>query len=206
MTGAESSAWRLDDVEARAKQNPRTFFIPPPETRRNLQIGDTVKLVFLIEDAQPAEIAAERMWVEVVGLDQGLYAGRLLNQPSAIATLEPGDVVDFGPEHVAAIGVDESVLGYRVNDKAVVSVLLAEADKRPGYLWRGRPSRPGDSGWQLLKGDESDDERNDPSRAEASTLGYLTDKFPELADVFREGKPGDAWRWNEAGHRYERAN
>ncbi|AUL95867.1 hypothetical protein FORC54_1722 [Vibrio vulnificus] len=45
----------------------------------------------------------ERMWVEVKGLEKGLYVGTLDNDPYGNALLKYGDDVVFGPEHIIDI-------------------------------------------------------------------------------------------------------
>lgn len=197
-----AATWHLDNVEDRAAESPRTFFIPPEQRRHNLQEGDTVKLVFMLNHPSGDEPEAERMWVDVVRADGTSYTGSLLNTPDAIRELKPGDEVTFGPEHVAAVGVNEAEIGYAVQERALVSRRLAAKDVRPGLLWRDEPVQQGDSGWTLMLGDEPASFTEDANNFGTTELGYLTDKFPELEEVFREGGPGDQWRWDEQAGEY----
>lgn len=204
MSDINTSSWYLENVEERAREHPRTFFIPPPDRRHHLREGDTVKLVFVLTSPSNDDPGAERMWVDVLGQKEERYLGKLLNQPNAIADLQPGAVVTFGPQHVAAIAVSESEVGYRVGDRATVSRRLASKDERPGVIWRNETVRQGDSGWTLMLGDESDSFSDDAKNFGATDLGFLTDKFPELEEVFREGKVGDEWRWDDQAGEYRR--
>lgn len=110
--------WRLMDADARNREYPDTFWIPPAQLREKLAVGDCVKLgfeydmrhrVFLSDGG--AFIGGERMWVRVtttreVGLEGGgdgtrvLYSGVLDSEPLVRNYLRLGDVLDFGPEHV----------------------------------------------------------------------------------------------------------
>jgi hypothetical protein len=200
----ETAAWHLENVEAMAAAHPRTFFIPPAEVRRQLKRGDGVKLIFLLDAPAPGGAEAERMWVEIVSEASGRYIGKLLNQPAVIAGLNPGDRVDFGPEHVASIDVSERAIGYRVEDLAIVTRRLALADVRPGFLRRDESLRDSDSGWQLFLGDEPDEYFQDAENFGPAKLGFLTDKFPELEKVFRQGEPGQVWAWQDDTETYER--
>ena len=200
---AEQS-WYLDDAEERARLAPNTFFIPSRDVRHNLKLGDVIKLIFFIRDPEPGGLEAERMWVEVNSTGSGTYLGELLNEPSVIDDLEPGDPVEFEPRHVAAIAVSEADVGYRVDDRAVISRRLAASAFRPGRLQRDEPTHADDSGWVLLVGDETSPGSLTPKDFGATTLGFLTDRFPELEDVFRQGQAGETWEWDETEGRYRR--
>lgn len=89
--------WFLVNTERRALQG---FAIPPRAVRNHLAVGDLVKLVF---SERPEDAAAgERMWVEILSAASGRYQGRLRNEPVSIQGLSLGDLVEFGPEHVAS--------------------------------------------------------------------------------------------------------
>lgn len=201
-----AGTWYLDNVEDRAREAPRTFFIPPEQRRHNLQEGDTVKLVFMLNHPSGDQPEAERMWVDVISADGTSYTGSLLNTPHTIRDLKPGDKVAFGPEHVAAVAVNEAEIGYAVQQRALVSRRLAAKDVRPGLLSRDEPVEERDSGWTLMLGDEPQSFYEEAENFGMTDLGFLTDKFPELERVFREGSPGDQWRWDEQAGEYRRTN
>ena len=85
--------YTLIDVEDRHDKYPDTFEIPSSEDRRSLHQGDLVQLFF--DDK-------ERVWVEVRATGHANYSGVLVNYPVSV-DLRYGDVVEFGPEHVAKI-------------------------------------------------------------------------------------------------------
>src|SRR3954468_16136294 len=111
--------WWLDDVEARQREAPDSFFIPPAAKRHALQPGDEVKLIFRFPPTAQG-IDGERMWVEVVDAAGGRYEGRLDNVPENIPSLRRGDPVAFGPEHVAAYLYSREELGYEPGQVAWV--------------------------------------------------------------------------------------
>jgi uncharacterized protein YegJ (DUF2314 family) len=81
-----------------------TFWIPPVERRRNLEVGAIVKLIFRIQTKTGEEV--ERMWVQVKAKKPGMYIGALDNDPFCETELRAGAEVLFGPEHV--IDIDDA--------------------------------------------------------------------------------------------------
>lgn len=109
-SGFSGPDWRLENCAAMAAANPATFAVPSPDEARLVKRGDLLRLHFLITDpgvaADPQSPRAERMWVEVCDLPgNGLFRGHLTNLPGFIASLEPGDVIEFAWEHVAQVHV-----------------------------------------------------------------------------------------------------
>lgn len=93
--------WDLVSAEERAGANPATFKIPSRARRRSLRPGDQVKLLF--RETHP-DAVVERMWVVVTEVSpSGTVEGTLANQPAVTPGLRHGDLVKFGPEHVASI-------------------------------------------------------------------------------------------------------
>jgi hypothetical protein len=100
--------WKLENVEARAKENPDTFQIPDLRDRQGLEPGMFAKLIFLHGDS------GERMWVEVKQrFGPGRYEGVLANNPVVIESLEFGDVLKFEAKNVAEITDPSQAYGYR---------------------------------------------------------------------------------------------
>lgn len=68
-----------------------------------LMPGDTVKLVFALNEPISPHARGERMWVQVTHRGQdGHYAGLLTNEPNLVE-LEVGDEIFFGPHHVLEV-------------------------------------------------------------------------------------------------------
>jgi hypothetical protein len=187
--------WRLDDVEERQRESPRHYPIPPSEERNNLQPGDLVKLVFLIDDNP--EIDGERMWVEVESSDGDGFVGRLANQPRWVP-LPEGAEVRFQPRHVWAVvfePIDATTL-------VIVSRRVLDDDAWPARLVR-QPPMEQFSGWQVFAGDEPPEWSHDPANARAVPVSQILDLFPVLESVFGDSRPGE-WRWDKGALEYRR--
>jgi uncharacterized protein YegJ (DUF2314 family) len=99
----------LESAEQYAADAPATFLIPSRAERESLAPGDAAKLLFDIETRDGDRVidrTVHRMWVIIkVRTDSG-YMGVLDNDPGdpENRTLREGDLVVFGPEHVANVG------------------------------------------------------------------------------------------------------
>lgn len=61
--------------------------------------GDMVKLVFLLPKG--SKVHAERMWVEIIAMNsQGVFSGRLDNDPLYVKGLRCNDIVHFRRHHI----------------------------------------------------------------------------------------------------------
>jgi hypothetical protein len=189
----------LADAEQRNREHPRTFFIPTRAEREALRPGDSAKLLFELLAPGPTMPGGERMWVEVTEVVPAGFVGVLENQPSAITTIQRGDTLRFGPEHVIAL-VDPWPL---LEKKIIVTRRSHELDVRPRHVYRQDPNDERDSGWTALIGDETDEEVNDPSQLLAQSLGFLLDRWPEMRPVFESDPINAEWVWNEGDQRYE---
>lgn len=100
--------WELISAEDRNVADPDTFQIPAREKREALTPGDAAKLLFDIETRENGRVidrGVDRMWVIVKTRTEWGYLGVLDNHPGTAENLRlrEGDVIRFGPEHVAAI-------------------------------------------------------------------------------------------------------
>lgn len=103
----DTQGYFLENGEKLHIDNPETFWIPAFELRLSVQPGAIVKLIFnMLENDKTDETSIERMWVEVKSVDNGLYVGRLDNDPYGNVSVKCGDEVVFGPEHIIAIYED----------------------------------------------------------------------------------------------------
>lgn len=104
----EADGWVLVSAEERHAAHPGTFQIPPRSDRAALARGVAAKLLFHIETKEAGGVVdrgIDRMWVIVMTVTPGGYLGVLDNDPGYAErlNLREGDVIAFGPEHVAAI-------------------------------------------------------------------------------------------------------
>lgn len=107
----------LDGYELRSglaqhHRTPETFYMPREDERQALEVGDIVKLIFIIavtadpEDSDDDGTFGERMWVIVKGRIGPYYIGTLNNMPLTSDeqdNLTFEDEVIFLPEHVIDI-------------------------------------------------------------------------------------------------------
>ena len=151
----------LDDVEAQAKANPDTFFIPVLEDRMGQKIEDLVRLHFVLTDPGPDDPRAERMWVEIFEKQDGgkRYKGYLTNMPYAIQSLSPGDVIEFEPKHIAQViyKKDHPKWIDSAGKRAFVSEMCFVGDFTVRFMYREEPDNEEDSGWRMMNGQESDE-------------------------------------------------
>src|SRR5579862_5678282 len=108
MTSIDADGWELVSAEDCNAAHPNTFHIPTREQREKLATGDGAKLLFEIENRENGRVTGrgvERMWVIVKARNDGGYIGVLDSDPVTAENLQvrKGDVIAFGPEHVAAI-------------------------------------------------------------------------------------------------------
>jgi hypothetical protein len=105
MPSLDTDGWELESAEERLAAAPTTFTSPSREDREAVTVGTMAKLLFLFlnhEDAKPI-VDCERMWVTVLSANERHYEGRLESLPATSDALRPGQIVPFGPEHIAAL-------------------------------------------------------------------------------------------------------
>ena len=202
MARSSGSDWSLDNAEKLHEQHPRSFFIPSAQRRQDLRPDDMVRLVFLVHGDEPDTVSGERMWLcDLRRHDDGRYVGTLTNTPVAIQDLAAGDEVAFGPEHVIAVedpgAIPDRLIAFAarrlVEDDALVPryVYHDPADLERGETRDGRRA----SGWNLMVGDETDEELNDPASLLMPSLGWLAERYPAFGELVRTGQPGRQYEW-----------
>ena len=184
-----TAGWTLENVVEAARLNPRSFFIPSEDERLSMRPGDSVRLHFLLGNPKSDEPRAERMWVTIVDSkgDPPRYRGSLQNQPQYVSGLEPGHEIQFGPEHIARILIEESdPLWFAASEKrAAVSAAVFEPDECVRWMYRETPDRDQDSGWRLYTGTESTEYLERASNIRICNVGWLTDFDPTLLPAIR---------------------
>jgi hypothetical protein len=199
---ARGQQWRLESAEQRHDSSPRAFFIPPRSRRESLQPGDAVKLLFVLEDPREADASqVERMWVNIESLAGERYIGRLLNDPVTPHVLAKGSEVEFGPEHVSALAVDESAFGYDPEQTIFVSRAALDSEGRPSELFYEKPDDQRDSGWQAFTGGETQAYLDDPAHCRGTVIGWFAERHPEIESALRNPREG-WWTWDEDRAQY----
>jgi hypothetical protein len=198
--------WELDDAAAVQPPPADPMAVGSAEKLEALQPGEYVKLRFRLRRPPPGGPPGERMWVRVVARERGGYRGILENEPQAIKGLAKGDEVRFGPEHVLSIWeaipeetpvafVNRRLLEY---DELVPAVACHDpAEEERPVLPDGRRS----SGWQLLVGDETAEELDDPEAFTLAAVADLASRYPAFGALVASGEEGRVYAWDgEAGN------
>ena len=172
------SSWELENVEQAAAANPLSFFIPSAAERDTQQVGDVVRLHFVLLQEGADLPRAERMWVEIAERsgDPPRYIGVLTNQPRSIQSLAPGDRIPFGPEHIARISIKHTDPRWfeAAEKSAIVSQMVFDEGESVLWMYREPADREDDSGWRLFTGRETPDTSTTrPTAASATSRGSL---------------------------------
>jgi hypothetical protein len=208
---SEGLDWYLGNAEDQHAANPRSFFIPGREERSNRNLGDLVRLLFFMRNPPPDGPRAERMWLEVSARNEDGYVGLLTNQRSAIKDLSGGDEVAFRSEHIIAIR-DPKWAPYENLLAFANRCLIEDESVEPGYVVHDpsdlnlEPSSHGEraSGWQLLVGDETDMELEDPDSELVPNLAWLMERYPAFAELVFSGARNGEWELDRTTGRYQR--
>ena len=104
----EHDGWELLSAEDLHDAHPGTFLIPDRATRESIRPGAACKLLFDIETRESGIVVdrgVDRMWVIVKIADDGRFVGVLDSEPGRAENLRlrSGDLIEFGPEHIAEI-------------------------------------------------------------------------------------------------------
>lgn len=97
--------WCLESAVERHDLHPESFPIPDEAARRSVQVGQFVKLTFLVGVEGDEDPIVERMWVVVREISGDTYFGLLDNEPEIDENDEfwLGTEVPFGQEHIIEI-------------------------------------------------------------------------------------------------------
>lgn len=182
--GGKRSPWKLRNCEKEHAKDPLRFALLPRSEREALEEGSYVKLHFELLEPTAKTPAAERMFVQVAGRDaKGRYKGVLDNDPRYVAA-EAGDVVTFGPEHVAQLLVTDPADPRFLDGSlmAWVSPAIAEDGVVPDVVSRIPPCEEIPSGWLACV--YTDGTRTKlVEEGVAMPLGALLDKWGSLEQV-----------------------
>ncbi|MEZ9412553.1 DUF2314 domain-containing protein [Vibrio lentus] len=100
----EKDHYQLDNGEELNKEYPDSFWIPDKEVRESLKVGDSVKLIFRMEETKGSEdVSVERMWVEITAKYPNYYEGKLDNDPDGSDCVLCGQLVIFQSSHVIEV-------------------------------------------------------------------------------------------------------
>ena len=190
--------YTLENIYKKSQEDPRHFLKPSDEEIAKLQVGDSVRLIFLLSQATKEGCRAERMWVTITQINGTSYTGMLTNQPMFITTLDAGDTIDFSAENIATLLSDAAY--FDLNQLAIIT-RKALAKKEINFVFRADEFvNEKDSGYQFFFGDEDDDYLANPQNAVLISLEQALSFEPLLETVI--GKDGVAYAYDEEIHSF----
>lgn len=171
----QSKSWKLEDAQKLADEFPYTFHKPSKEVVSQLKAKNQAKLIFEFESDDPDAPRAERMWVEITEVKNGIFSGYLDNEPAYIKDLKHKDPVEFRECHIIDTDLDDPVPS--ITDKYIKRCFVTNNilyEGRPvGYLYREEPDYDDDSGWRFTAGDETDEYMEDSDNSSYVSLGAV---------------------------------
>jgi hypothetical protein len=188
-----SVSWHLEDADPRAQTARYTFYKPSRRVIEKLKPGNCCKLIFRFASSDLTHPAAERMWVIIDEVNGGQFTGRLDNDPYYITDIKAGDAVDFGPEHIIDVDVedDEPNLAKGFLDRRLVTKRIIDQGARVGFFVREEPLDDDingykDSGWRFSAGDEDQAYLDAPCNCQFLSLGWVLNKDDSFLDLLSE--------------------
>lgn len=187
--------YRLENFENVHRQQPKDFCIPRLEERLALQPGEHV-LLGLVSETSNAQ-GPEPAWVRIEQVrQQSKYVGILLENPQTVQALRAGYRLDFGPENVAEIFVEEG--GYRWIDEGKLSMVAAtiiQENGWPGKLMRIPPMDQEYSGWFIMTGSEGSQYMRNMGNFTPIRLSEVVRRYPIMRSVLF-APVGTEWQWD----------
>jgi len=168
-------SWKLEDAQKLADEFPYTFHKPSQEVVSQLKANNQAKLIFKFESNDQEGPRAERMWVEITEVKNGIFSGYLDNEPAHIKDLKHKDRVEFRECHIIDTDIEDpvpSITDKYIKRCFVTNNILYEG-RLIGYLYREEPDYDDDSGWRFTAGDETDEYMEDSDNSSYVSLGAV---------------------------------
>lgn len=187
MTALNKKTWALSDAQALADEFPYTFHKPSPEVVSSLNPKNQVKLIFSFDSDDPEVPSAERMWVDIKSIENGVFTGSLDNEPEYIKDLKYQDNVEFRECHIIDTDLDDPVPSRveKYIKRCFVTKKVLYDGAKVGYLYKEEPDYDDDSGWRFLAGDETDEYMDSGDNSAYVSVGAVLredDSFVHLLD------------------------
>ena len=167
--------WKLADAQKLADEFPYTFHKPSKDVVSQLKVENQAKLIFEFESDDPEAPSAERMWVEITEVKNGVFSGYLDNEPAYINDLKHKDPVEFRECHIIDTDLNDPVPS--ITDKYIkrcfVTNNILYDGQSVGYLYREEPDNDEDSGWRFTTGTETDKYMDDSNNLSCVSLGAV---------------------------------
>lgn len=181
-------SWHLENADEIASQYKYTFYKPTREIIKQVVPGEVVKLIFRFESDESEAPRAERMWVLVDEVRDGIhFKGRLNNEPRYIQDLKLDDPVEFEACHIINTEHDDDDNPVdRYIKRCFVTKRVLDEGLKVGYLYREEPDEERDSGWRITSNTETDEYMDDADNVAYVSLGAVLsrdDSFVGLLDL-----------------------
>jgi len=177
--------FHLENILQMNRKNPRTFLKPTSKSLTQLEVGDLVKLIFVMTKVADDGCRAERMWVRITEINKNSYKGKLDNDPFYISSVKAGDEIDFKVDNIAEVYVVD--LGF---DESKFAIITKRAIEERQVNWATRTDdlhNEQDSGWQFFYGDEDEEYMGDVSNSMIVKLEEILRFEPLLEEAIVKG-------------------
>lgn len=171
----QKRSWKLENARKIADEFPYTFYKPSKEVVSQLKEGNQVKLIFEFESDDPNAPRAERMWVEITNVNDGVFSGYLDNDPAYIKDLKHKDPIEFSECHIIDTDLKDPIpsITEKYIKRCFVTHNILYEGRQVGYLYREEPDCDDDSGWRFTAGDETDEYMEDSDNSSYVSLGAV---------------------------------
>ena len=95
-----NKSWFLEDARKLAEEHPTSFAKPSREVLEPLEKGHKVKLIFNFKSNDPKIPSSERLWVELLLVQDNKLLGQLEDEPTFIKDLHIGEIIEFEERHI----------------------------------------------------------------------------------------------------------
>jgi hypothetical protein len=202
------NSWHLEDVTEIAKESPYTFYLPSETVIRKIVPGNIVKLMFSCDIENEQGWSAERMWVIVTEIQDGVFKGTLDNDPSYIPDLKYQDIIQFQSIHIMQTDIDDTTpnIVEKYNGRCCVTSQVLNDGFPVHQLYWEQPEEDEEnySGWTLTSGNESDEYLNDSDNWHFVSLGAVLNKCDRFISLLELQDVDHEFVWDEASLEYKK--
>ncbi len=171
----QNRSWKLEDAQKIADEFSYTFHKPSKEVVSQLKAENQAKLIFEFESDDPKAPRAERMWVEITEVKNGIFYGYLDNEPAHIKDLNYKDPIEFRECHIIDTDLDDPIppITDQYMKRCFVTNNILYDGQPVGYLYREEPDNNDDSGWRFTTGNETDEYMDNSDNLSFVSLGAV---------------------------------
>ncbi len=171
----QNRSWKLEDAQTIADEFSYTFHKPSKEVVSQLKAENQAKLIFEFESDDPKAPRAERMWVEITEVKNGIFYGYLDNEPAHIKDLNYKDPIEFRECHIIDTDLDDPIppITDQYMKRCFVTNNILYDGQPVGYLYREEPDNNDDSGWRFTTGNETDEYMDNSDNLSFVSLGAV---------------------------------